>query len=127
MTYRWKLRSVDDPDAVATLQERLNNLPEALARALVLRGIDTFDVARRYFRPTLDSLHDPFLMQDMNAAADRLARAVRQGERVLVYGDYDVDGTTSTTLMTHFLRMMLVEDDFFIPNRLTQGYGLHKG
>ncbi len=126
MTYRWKLRLMDNPDAVATLQEQLNNLPEALARALVLRGIDTFDAARRYFRPTLDNLHDPFLMQDMDAAADRVARAVRQGERVLVYGDYDVDGTTSTTLMTHFLRMMGVEADFFIPNRFTHGYGLHK-
>ena len=94
MTYRWKLRSMDNPDAVAPLQEQLNNLPEALARALVLRGIDTFDAARRYFRPTLDSLHDPFLMQDMDIAADRVTRAVRQGERVLVYGDYDVDGTT---------------------------------
>ena len=126
MTYRWTLRSMDNPDAVAPLQEQLNNLPEALARALVLRGIDTFEAARRYFRPSLDDLHDPFLMQDMDAAADRLARAVRQRERVLVYGDYDVDGTTSTALMTHFLRSMGVEADFFIPNRFTHGYGLHQ-
>lgn len=125
MTYRWVLRPVDDPAAVTAMQQQLNDLPEALARALVLRGIDTFDAARAYFRPTLDALHDPFLMQDMDAAADRLAQAIRQGERVLVYGDYDVDGTTSTALMTHFLRAMGAEADFFIPNRFTHGYGLH--
>ncbi len=125
MTYRWLLRPVENPDAVTTIQQQLNNLPEALARALVLRGIDTFDGARLYFRPSLDHLHDPFLMQDMDAAADRVVQAIRQGERVLVYGDYDVDGTTSTTVMTHFLRSMGVEADFFIPNRFTHGYGLH--
>lgn len=125
MSYRWTLRPVDDPEAVTTLQEQLNDLPEALARALVLRGIDTFEKAKRYFRPALDDLHDPFLMQDMDAAADRLVHAIRQGERVLVYGDYDVDGTTSTALMMDFLRARGVEADFFIPNRFTHGYGLH--
>jgi len=119
------LRPVTNPGAVATLQKDLNNLPEALARALVLRGIDTFEKAKHFFRPSLDALYDPFLMQDMDAAADRLAQAVRQGERVVVYGDYDVDGTTSTALMMHFLQQMGVEADFFIPNRFTHGYGLH--
>ena len=125
MTYRWVLRPVDDPDAVTTIQQQLNDLPEALALALVQRGIDTFEAARTYFRPSLDDLHDPFLMQDMDAAADRVVHAVRQGERVLVYGDYDVDGTTSATLMTHFLRSLGVEADFFIPNRFKHGYGVH--
>ena len=125
MTYRWVLRPVNDPDAVTTIQQQLNQLPQALARALVLRGIDTFEAARHYFRPSLDALHDPFLMQDMDDAADRVARAVQQGERVLVYGDYDVDGTTSATVMTHFLRSMGVEAGFFIPNRFEHGYGLH--
>jgi single-stranded-DNA-specific exonuclease len=104
MTYRWTARSIDDATAVSRLQEALNGLPAALARALVLRGIDSFDAARRFFRAGRDDLHDPFLMQDMDRAADRVVQAIEQNERVLVYGDYDVDGTTATTLLTDFLR-----------------------
>lgn len=124
MTKRWVLRPVDDPGAVAALQQALNNLPEALARALILRGIETFEQARQYFRPSPDHLHDPFAMRDMDAAADRVAGAIRRRERVLVYGDYDVDGTTSTTLLTHFLRSMGAPADYFIPDRFRDGYGL---
>ncbi|MFQ5570032.1 MAG: single-stranded-DNA-specific exonuclease RecJ [Rhodothermales bacterium] len=123
--YRWVLRPIDDPEAVTQLQQALNNLPEALARTLVLRGIDSFDAAKRFFRPSLNDLHDPFLMQDMDDAARRVAQAIQQRERVLVYGDYDVDGTTSTALMMRFLSEMGVEAAFFIPNRFTHGYGLN--
>ncbi len=123
--YRWKTRSVDDPETVERIRQQLNDLHEALARVLVLRGIDTFEAARRYFRPSLDDLHDPFLMRDMDDAADRLARAVARRERVLVYGDYDVDGTTATALMTGLLRELGVEAGFFVPNRFTHGYGLN--
>ena len=126
MSYRWLVRSVDDLDAVTRMQEALNNLPEALARALVLRGISTFEDARTYFRPSMEALHDPFLMLDMDVAAARVARAITQGERVLVYGDYDVDGTTATALMTSFLRGQDVAASFFIPNRFQHGYGLNK-
>jgi single-stranded-DNA-specific exonuclease len=121
---RWILRSVKQPESVARVSRELNHLPEALARALVIRGIDTFDGARRFFRPSLTELHDPFLMRDMAAAADRVVLALRRGERVLVYGDYDVDGTTSTALMTSFLRDQGAEVDYFIPNRFEHGYGL---
>ena len=124
MKYRWVARPVEKPDAVARLQKELNDLPEALARALVLRGIETFDEARHFFRPTLDDLHDPFLMRDMEAAADRVAAALRSGERILVYGDYDVDGTTSAALMTHFLRTQGGDAEYFIPDRVKDGYGL---
>ncbi|MGI9174034.1 MAG: single-stranded-DNA-specific exonuclease RecJ [Rhodothermales bacterium] len=124
MTHRWVLRPMDRPEVAARLQQELNNLPEALARALVLRGIDTFDAARLFFRPSLDHLHDPFLMRDMDRAADRLAEAIQRKERVLVYGDYDVDGTTATALMTSFLRAHGVEASYFIPNRFEDGYGL---
>lgn len=124
MKYRWILRPVSRPDAVARMRTELNDLPEALARALVLRGIDSFDRARHFFRPSLETLHDPFLMRDMAAAADRVVQALRSGERILVYGDYDVDGTTSTALMTSFLREMGADVDYYIPNRFVDGYGL---
>lgn len=124
MTYRWILRSVDAPSVVATLQEQLNGLPEALARALALRNISSFDEARDFFRANRGDLHDPFLMQDMDAAASRVARAIESGERVLVYGDYDVDGTTASALMADFLRTNGAEPEVFIPDRYKDGYGL---
>ncbi len=118
------LRPVDDPDAVARLARELNHLPEALARALVVRGITTFEAARRFFRPSREDLHDPFLMQDMEAAAHRVVAALERGERILVYGDYDVDGTTATTLLTHFLRSRGADVHYFVPHRFRDGYGL---
>ncbi len=124
MKYRWILRPLDRPDVVARVRRELNDLPEALARALVLRGVDTFERARLFFRPSLEQLHDPFLMRDMDAAADRVVHALGRGERILVYGDYDVDGTTSTALMTSFLRERGADVSFFIPNRFDDGYGL---
>jgi len=124
MTYRWIPRSVDNPETVQRLQRELNDLPEPLARVLVLRGIDSFDAARHFFRAGREDLHNPFLMQDMDRAADRVAAAVEQGERVLVYGDYDVDGTTATTLLTDFLRTHGADAAYFIPDRYEDGYGL---
>jgi len=126
MTYRWTYRSLDDPEVVPKLQDALNNLPRPLARALALRGISTFEEARHFFRADRTALHDPFQMQDMDTAASRLAHAVEQNERVLVYGDYDVDGTTSAALLTDFLRKQGVDASFFIPDRYDDGYGLCK-
>lgn len=122
--FRWRLREVPDETAVPALSAELNRLPVPLARALLLRGVRDFDGARAFFRDGLEALHDPFAMRDMNRAAERLAQAIETGERVLVYGDYDVDGTTSTALMVRFLRGMGVETRFFIPNRFLHGYGL---
>jgi single-stranded-DNA-specific exonuclease len=125
MATRWTLRPVADAAAVGALSERLNDLPDALARTLVLRGIDTFDTAKRFFRPSLSALHDPFRMRGMDAAAARVAQAIETGETVVVYGDYDVDGTTATALMTHFLRTSgLADVSYFVPNRFEHGYGL---
>lgn len=126
MSYKWVIRPVENPDAVEALRIALNNIPQALARVLALRGIQTFDAAKAFFRPNLSLLHDPFLMKDMDLAANRLIKAISGGEKVLVYGDYDVDGTTSAAMMTSFLRQQGVEADFFIPNRYTDGYGLGK-
>lgn len=122
--FRWTLRSIEDDALVDEIASELNDLPKALARALVLRHVDTYDDARTFFRPTTGRLHDPFLMKDMEAAADRVVRAIRDKEKVLVYGDYDVDGTTSTAMMLTFLRSQGVEATFFIPNRFIHGYGI---
>ncbi len=122
--YRWTLRTPPHPEKVLQLQRALNHIPEALARILILRGIDSFEAARQFFRPSLEHLHNPFLMKDMDLASERLAEAIEQGERVLVYGDYDVDGTTATALMVNFLRRMGVDASYFIPDRFRDGYGL---
>ena len=106
MASQWKLRPVEDEGAVTRIAHALNDLPLPLARTLVLRGITDYDNARAFFRPSLDAQHDPFLMCGMDRAAERVARAIRDKETVVVYGDYDVDGTTATALMTGFLRRM---------------------
>lgn len=124
MTHRWVLRPLSKPEIVDDIRRSLNNLPEALARALVLRGIDTFDRARQFFRPSLEALHDPFEMADMGKAVDRLARAIEARERILVYGDYDVDGTTATALLVSSLSSLGADVRYFIPDRFEHGYGL---
>lgn len=127
MDYRWSLSPLPDnfsEQVVSHLSQELNNLPPALARALVVRGIGTYDQAKTFFRGDEEILHDPFEMRDMEKAADRLARAIRSKERVLVYGDYDVDGTTAAAMTTRFLRNNGVEASFFIPHRFENGYGL---
>ena len=123
-TYRWTLREVPDETLVDRLAADLNDLPHALARSLALRSVHSFEDAHTFFRPALKRLHDPFRMRDMDRAVERVARAIRDGERVLVYGDYDVDGTTSTAMMLTFLHSQGVEATFFIPNRFEHGYGL---
>ncbi len=124
MTYRWVPRSLEDPDVVPRLQRELNDLPTALARALALREVTTFEEAKHFFRADRSALHDPFEMVDMDVAAARLSEALDEGESVLVYGDYDVDGTTGTALLTDFLRSRGVDVSFFIPDRYEDGYGL---
>ena len=123
---RWTLRPIADDSMSEALSESLNGLQPSLARSLVLRGVTSFDSARTFFRPALAGLHDPFEMRDMRLAADRVARAIADGERVLVYGDYDVDGTTSTAMMLTFLRSQGVDASYFIPNRFEHGYGISR-
>src|SRR5688572_8853108 len=124
---RWRLRKLPhggDEAAVDRLGAELNRLPAALSRSLLLRNVTCYSTARSFFRDGLETLHDPFAMAGMDRAAERVAQAIQTRERVLVYGDYDVDGTTSTALMTRFLRDHGVEAQFFIPNRFRHGYGL---
>lgn len=121
---RWNIRPIQDADAVASLQQALNDLPHSLARALFLRDISTFEEARSYFRDGIDMLHDPTQYEGMDRAIERVISAIQNGERITIYGDYDVDGTTSTALLTHYLRSVGGKVQFFIPDRFKHGYGL---
>ena len=121
----WVERELKDQESPAQLSKILNDIPMPLARALVLRGIDTFDSARRYFRATLSELNDPFELSGMPEAADRLARAIRQNEQVLICGDFDADGVTSTALLLDFLSGQGCKVSYAIPDRFTEGYGFH--
>ena len=114
-------------ETVARLSSELGIDP-VLARLLVQRGIGTFQEARAFFRPSLDNLHDPFLMKDMDKAVERVEAAVRSGEKILVYGDYDVDGTTAVSLVYSFLQRLTRNVDFYVPDRYDEGYGVsYKG
>jgi len=120
---RWVLPRVPDPTVVARLQRELG-LPEPICRLLAARGFAETDDAKTYLRPRLDQVSDATLLLDLDRAVERLTRAVRAGERILVHGDYDVDGICSTTLMTRTLRALGGNAVPFIPHRVTDGYDL---
>ena len=124
---KWNLMEPADPEKVGRLAAELG-IDRVLADLLVKRGIETFDQARSFFRPSLSELHDPFLMKDMDKAVERLHKAVSSGEKILVYGDYDVDGTTAVSLVYSFVRRFTPKVDFYIPDRYDEGYGVsYKG
>ena len=100
------------------------NVPRVIAQILLNRGVSTFDDARYFLKPTLDDLHSPFLMADMDLAVERIAAAIERKEHIMVFGDYDVDGTTATTLLYLTIRLLTDEISSYIPNRMTDGYGL---
>jgi single-stranded-DNA-specific exonuclease len=126
MEKRWKMREAD-PAVVDTLRTSLNIHP-AVCTILAERGITGFEEAKTFFRPSLDMLHDPFLMKDMQKAVDRIDAARKNHERVMIYGDYDVDGTTAVGCMHRFLAHVFPADqlDFYIPHRYREGYGVSK-
>ena len=105
------------------LQQTLNIHP-IICRMLVQRGIETFEQARSFFRPSLDDLHDPFLMKDMDKAINRIITAIERNEKILIYGDYDVDGTTAVATVYSFFQEFYPNIDYYIPNRYTEGYGI---
>lgn len=120
---KWVLREPSDPEKVDRLATEVG-IDKVLADLLIKRGVETFAQARSFFRPSLDNLHDPFLMKDMDVAVERLHRAVVSGESILVYGDYDVDGTTAVALLYSFVRRFTDKVDFYIPDRYDEGYGV---
>lgn len=123
MQKRWVEQEVTDHKAVEELMHQLN-IDAVLAALLVGRGISTFEAARRFFRPSLSHLHDPFLMRDMDKAIDRIEKALLQKEKILIYGDYDVDGTTAVSLVYHFLSKYHYSIEYYIPDRYKEGYGI---
>ena len=123
MQKRWVELEVENLTAIAELQESLK-IDSILADLLVKRGINNYKESRYFFRPALDQLHDPFLMKDMDLAIARIELAIQSGEKILIYGDYDVDGTTSVALTYSFLKKHHSEIDFYIPDRYREGYGI---
>ena len=124
MQKRWNILSTRN-EKVESLSRALN-INQALCRILVQRGIESFDQARSYFRPQLSDLHDPRLMKGMDAAVHRITEAVGKGEKILVFGDYDVDGTTSVAMVYQFLNQVYHQVDFYIPHRYREGYGVSR-
>ena len=126
MQKRWNLLPYD-AEKVKLLSQALN-INEALCKILVQRGYDSFDAAKDYFRPKLIDLHSPWLMKDMDKAVERIVNAFEEEEKILVFGDYDVDGTTSVAAMYSFLCEIYSPEnlDFYIPNRYREGYGVSK-
>ncbi len=120
---RWAMKPDGKPELVTALASQLN-ISKTLATLLVRRGITTFDQARLFFRPSVTDLHDPFLMTDMDKAVTRLEEAIFRNEKILVYGDYDVDGTTAVALVYSFIKSFYENVDFYLPDRYKEGYGV---
>lgn len=123
MEKRWVFKDQGEINQVSKLAEELS-IDLNLSNLLVQRGINSFEEARSYFRPQLSDLHDPFLMKDMEQAIERIYRAIENNEKILVYGDYDVDGTTAVALVYTFINRFYQNIDFYIPDRDTEGYGI---
>jgi len=123
MNNQWVLRPAPETSVIKLLMEEVR-LPRALAIILAQRGIDSFNSAKNFFRPGLENLHDPFLMADMHKAVERISSAIQNEENILVYGDYDVDGTTAVALMYDFLKSGYPNVAYYIPDRYTEGYGI---
>jgi len=123
MEKRWVLKKKPDIEVVEQLSKQLN-INTTLTELLIHRGINTFEEAKSFFRPQLSDLIDPYLMKDMDKAVNRVNYAKKHGEKVLVYGDYDVDGTTAVSIVYSFLKNYLKKVDFYIPDRYAEGYGI---
>ena len=123
MEKRWVLKKQGEKEVNEKLANELNIDP-ALANLLTQRGVSTFDQAKAFFRPEIDDLHDPFLMKDMDLAIERIGKAIQDNENILIYGDYDVDGTTSVALVYSFLKEFYPNVGFYVPDRYSEGYGI---
>ena len=125
MQKSWRIKKPADINDLKHLSAALN-VDMAIANLLIQRGVKTFSEARSFFRPKLTDLHDPFLMKDMDKAVARVKKAIDNDEKVMIYGDYDVDGTTSVALMYSFLRSRLTNIEYYIPDRYMEGYGISR-
>ena len=126
MDKRWVIKDEGDSATVKMISQELG-IDKKLANLLVQRGITSFNEAKLFFRPELSQLHDPFLMKDMDIAVDRISKAIQDNEKILVYGDYDVDGTSAVALVYAFFKSIYKNDgniDYYIPDRYNEGYGI---
>lgn len=123
MQKRWLNKDIPSSERITKLSKEININPY-LTAILLQRDIDTFEKAKEYFRPSLDELHDPFLMKDMEKAVERLRTAILNEEKILIYGDYDVDGTTAVALVYSYLSKIYPHCDIYIPDRYAEGYGV---
>lgn len=120
---KWIIREQADREKVERLAAEVG-IDKVLAELLVKRGVESFEEARAFFRPDLKALHDPFLMKDMDKAVERLHKAITSGEKIRIYGDYDVDGTTAVALVYSFVQRFTTQLDFYVPDRNDEGYGV---
>lgn len=125
MQKRWVLKPKNNSDKVNNLQSELG-VTSIIANLLIGRGVETFGQAKTFFRPSLEDLHDPFLMKDMDIAISRIEKAIGNNEKILIYGDYDVDGTTAVSVVYSFFRAFHSRIEFYIPDRYSEGYGISK-
>jgi len=123
MEKKWNIQKINHPEVVSSLQKALS-VDEIIAKLLVLRGVETFEEAKTFFRPSLSMLHNPFLMKGMDVAVARIERAITNQENILIFGDYDVDGTTSVALVYSFFKKYISKIRYYIPDRYTEGYGI---
>ena len=120
----WKVKELPSVEKVDSLHKSLPSISRESVQLLIGRGVETFDEAKSFFTPQKSQIHDPFLMKGMDKAVDRLSEAVSLGEKILIYGDYDVDGTTSVSMMYLFLKSIEAEVEYYIPDRYKEGYGV---
>ncbi|MFZ5519473.1 MAG: single-stranded-DNA-specific exonuclease RecJ [Candidatus Zhuqueibacterota bacterium] len=126
MNLQWAIQNeIKDKEAVEKFAQLLN-VPEIIAQILITRGIDTYDKAKLFFRGNIDNLYDPFLLNGMQSAVDRIIKAIQQNEKIRIYGDYDVDGITSVSMLFLLLRNLGATVDFYIPHRVREGYGISR-
>ena len=125
MENRWSAKQIPNQEVVARLSKEIN-VSIHIANILVQRGIDTFEKAKQYFRPSLSDLHDPFLLKDMDVAYARIKDAVTKQEKMMVYGDYDVDGTTAVSIVYSYFKTLNQNIEYYIPDRYKEGYGISK-
>lgn len=124
---RWTLKSLPEKEKIDQLANELS-IEKTIATILLHRGISTYNEAKKFFRPTLNDLHDPFLMKDMGIAVHRIESAIANNENILIYGDYDVDGTTAVSLVSSYLKTFYPNIATYIPDRYEEGYGVsYKG
>ncbi|MGB7393164.1 MAG: single-stranded-DNA-specific exonuclease RecJ, partial [Pricia sp.] len=120
---RWTIKPKPVQTDIDALSQALN-IDELVAQLLLQRGITSYEKAKKFFRPQLSDLHDPFLMKDMDVAVQRIQTAIKNKENVLIYGDYDVDGTTAVALVSSYLSSFYPNIATYIPDRYTEGYGI---